>query len=171
MSTQLNKYNFEPISDISKDWVKDFQLADKTLASPANVLALTDGEWMTLDVNGKLIRGADLTQAAGTAAAKRSFPLWAERGRYDVQALKKAPIIWLGEWEADTRVFDASAGAGITDTMQPLMVAVISTTGPQGTRKYSGLIRHTGSAPIVALVTRLHTANGGKLRVKSAWAL
>jgi len=103
----------------------------------------------------------------------RSFPLFAERGRYDVQAIAgtKMPILFRGEYEFDTRVFDATAvvfaGAAITQPLQPLKVATIALGG----RNYSGLVGSslTDPAPIVGYVTRLPAANGGKLRFISGW--
>jgi hypothetical protein len=76
----------------------------------------------------------------------------------------------MGEYEADTRIFDATAtvhtnGVAITAVGQPLKVASITI----GTRVYVGLVGHgaIGGAdvdPIVGRVTRLPANNGGKLR-------
>lgn len=177
MST-IQKVNFEPVSDMLRVQRRDFPLADKTLSDPLNAVALVDGEWMTLDSNGKLVRGADIatlgTAGAGGRALVRTFPLWAERGRYDVRALAdgKMPLLWLDQYEFDTRVFHATdavaSGAAITTMMQPLKVATIAI----GSRNYCGLVGHGGSAdtaPIVGYVTKLPAANGGKLRFMSGY--
>jgi hypothetical protein len=172
MST-IQRVNFEPVTDVLPLNRRDFPLADPTLADPLNALVLVDGEWMTLDSSYRLIRAASAA-GAGNAATLRSFPLWAERGRYDVQATsgRKMPVIWLGESEWDTRVFDASAtvgsGAAITFVMQPLKVASITI----GSRVYVGLVGHGGASdanPVVGYVTRLPAANGGKLRFRSGY--
>jgi hypothetical protein len=138
-----------------------------------NAIGLVDGEWMTIDSSYKLIRAADIatlgTAGAGGRATLKSFPLWAERGRTDVRAMAdvKMPILFMGYYEFDTRIFDATAvvpgaGAAITYVMQPLKVATIVL----GTRNYVGLVGSTlaDTAPIVGYVTRLPAANGGKLR-------
>lgn len=178
MST-IQKVNFEPVSDILPVQRRDFALADKTLSDPLNAVALVDGEWMTLDSSAKLVRGADIatlaTAGAGGHGVVRCFPLFAERGRYDVRAMAemKMPILWRGDYEFDTRVFDASAvstgvGAAITTMMQPLKVGTVLI----GTRNYCGLIGHGGSTdpdPVVGYVTRLPASNGGKLRFISGW--
>lgn len=172
MST-VTKINFEPVSDILPVQRRDFALADKTLADPLNAVALVDGEWMTLDTSYKLVRASTIATTDNQATV-RSFPLWAERGRYDVRAMAdvKMPILWLGEYEFDTRIFDASAtshsGAAITAVLQPLKVATIVI----GARKYTGLVGSAGAAdtdPIVGYVTKLPANNGGKLRFRSGY--
>ena len=179
MST-VQKINFEPVTDMLPVQRRDFALADKTLADPLNAVALVDGEWMVLNTSYQIVRAADITVlgtggAAGRATL-RSFPLWAERGRYDVRAMSmvKMPVLFRGEWEFDTRVFDAAAvvasGAAITTVLQPLKVATIAI----GSRNYVGLVGHGGSAdtaPIQGYVTRLPANNGGKLRFMSGWRI
>lgn len=177
MST-IQKVNFEPVSDVLPVQRRDFPLADKTLSDPLNAVALVDGEWMTINTSYQLVRAAAIgtlaTAGAGGRAAVRSFPLFAERGRYDVRALSegKMPILWRGEYEFDTRVFDAVAAAGsgasITTVLQPLKAGTIAI----GTRNYVGLVGHGGSAdtdPVVGYVTKLPANNGGKLRFISGY--
>lgn len=169
MST-VQKVNLEPVSNILLTQIRDFALADKTLADPTNAVALVDGEWMTLDSTGKALRAAAVG-TPGTVATVLSFPLFAERGRSDImaQADRKVPLIMFGDYEADTRIFDASAavgaggGAAITFMFQPLKVATITL----GSRNYVGLVGHGGASdtdPIVAYVSKLPAVNGGKLR-------
>lgn len=171
MST-VQKVNFEPVSDILATQRRDFVLADKNLADPINAVALVDGEWMVIDNSYKLVRASTIG-SVGNAATQTSYPLFAERGRYDVraQAQPKMPIVFMGDYEVDTRIFDAAvtvgSGAPITFAGQPLKVATIAIGG----RNYSGLVGHGGAAdahPIVARVTRLPAVNGGKLRVIKA---
>ncbi len=177
MST-VTKINFEPVTDMTHVFRKDFPLADKTLADPLNSVALVDGEWMVLNSSYQILRAAAIgtlgTAGAGGRAALKSFPLWAERGRYDVRAQSgtKMPILFRGEWEFDTRIFNATdaagSGAAITFVLQPLKVATIAI----GTRNYCGLVGHGGAAdtdPVVGYVTRLPANNSGKLRLISGW--
>ncbi len=170
------KVNFELKSDLMAVQRRDIPVADKNLTNPYHAAALFDGEWLTINAAGKLVRSADITQAAGTAAAGDavylSCPLFAERGRYDVRANaeNKMPVFWLAneQYEAQTRIFDAALGAGITAVGQPLKVAVIELTTNGATRKYSGLMRHGGAgdaAPVFGYVTKLPT--NGWLRFKS----
>jgi len=177
MST-VQRVNFEPVSDIIPVHRRDFPLTDPTLSNPFNVVCLVDGEWMTLDNTaatiGKLIRATDVT-TVGAAASQVSFPLFAERGRYDVQANSsgKTPILFLGQYEFNTRIFDSAAvvgsGAAMTAVLQPVKVATVSIGG----RNYSGLVgsAYADNAPIVGYITRLPTSNGGRLRFMSGWAV
>ncbi len=175
MST-VQKVNFEPVSDINPIHRRDFPLADPTLANPGNAVCLVDGEWMTIDDNGKLVRGTNIAVAA-EAATKLCFPLFAERGRYDTQAMaeKKMPILFMGQYEFETRIYVAGANAGggsnpdIASVLQPLRVA----TTTLGGRNYTGLSggAFNDNVPIVGYVTRLPASNGGRLRFISGWAV
>lgn len=176
MSTVF-KVNFEPRTSTLNQLVRDYPLADPTLANPLNSVCFVDGEWFVV-VNKKAQRAADITvlgtAGAGGRATIPSFPLWAERGRTDVQAMAgaKVPLVRGSDWEADVRIFDAAvtvaAGAPITFDEQPLKVATIAIGG----RNYCGLVGHGGSsdpAPISAYVMILPAANNGKLRIRSGW--
>lgn len=169
----VQRVNFEPVTDIMVVHRRDFPLEDKTLADPLNAVALVDGEWMTLNTNYKIVRASTIG-ALGNEATLRSFPLFAERGRYDVRAVAdvRMPVLFRGEYEFDTRVYNNDVvvgnGAKITTVLQPLKVATVAI----GTRNYSGLVGHGGAAdnsPVVGYVTRLPANNGGKLRFISGW--
>jgi hypothetical protein len=168
--TTIQRVNFEPLSDILQVHRRDYPLADKTLADPSNADALIDGEWLTLNTSKQLVRAASKA-AAGNAATARSFPLFAEKGRYDTQAMadRKMPVLFMGQYECDTRVYDAAAtvgnGVAITAMLQPLKVASVDIGGTV----YLGLVGHGGigtdTDPIVGYVTGLPAAsNGYKLR-------
>ncbi len=170
MASTIQKVNFEPVSDIMSVHRRDFELADKTLAAPDNALALVDGEWCTLDTNYKLIRACDVTNTSAKAAVK-SFPVFTQKGSSDRagMSMKKTDVIFRGEYEFDTRVYDAAAGtAPIATPLQGLKVATIVI----GSRNFVGLIGHGGSGdtdPVVGYVTRLPASNGGKLRFISGY--
>lgn len=173
MST-VQRVNFEPVSDINPIHRRDFPLADLTLATPSNAVALVDGEWMKLDSAAKLVR-ATTVGSVGDPATTISWPLFAERGRYDIQAMsqRKMPILFMGQYEFNTRIFDASvtvgSGAPITTMLQPLKVATVTI----GSRNYTGLVgaAYADNAAIVGYVTRLPANNGGQLRFMSGWAV
>lgn len=175
MST-VQKVNFEPVSDINPIHRRDFPLADPTLADPTNAVCLVDGEWMTLDTNGKLIRATDVT-TEGAVTTTLSFPLFAERGRYDVQAnsQRKMPVLFMGQYEFETRIYSVAAninGAG-NSAMNAMLQPLRAMTIILGSRKYTGLVGAAlnDNVPIVGYVTRLPSANGGKLRFISGWAV
>lgn len=175
MST-LQRINFTPVSDILPIQRRDFALNDPTLANPTNPNCLIDGEWFAINTSYQAVRAATIG-TPGSFATVRSFPVFAEKGRYDVQAmsLNKVPLLFRGEYEFDTRIFDATAvvhgGAAITFIMQPLKVATVTFSG----RNFVGLVGHGAPGggdvdPIVAYVTRLPSSNGGQLRFISGWA-
>ena len=172
MST-IQRVNFEPVSDILPIWRKDLPLADPSLADPLNAVALVDGEWLTLDGSYKWVR-ASVIGTGGDPALLRSFLCFNERGRSDRMGMadRKTTGLFRGEYEGDTRVYDAAAtivnGAPISFVMQPLKVATITI----GARKFTGLVGHGGSGdahPVVGYVTRLPASNGGKLRFISGY--
>ena len=173
MASTLAKVNFELQSDLMAVQRRDIPLADANLFNPGNANALVDGEWVTFNDNYQLLRAADITQAAGTVAGKpqgnNAMPLFAEKGRYDVQAnaSHKCPVLYMGEFEADTRVYDATLNSGITATGQRLKVAVITISVAGSNKNFSGLIRHVDGDPdaIVGVVTRLPANNGGNSRI------
>lgn len=170
MTSTIQKVNFEPVSDIMGVQRRDFELADKTLADPNNAGCIIDGEWLILDTNYRLLRACDFTNTSAHAATK-SFPCFSERGRQDRAGMsrKATDVLFRGEYEFDTRVYDAAAGsAPIATILQGLKAATIVI----GTRNYVGLIGHGGYSdtdPVVGFVTRLPTNNGGKLRFISGY--
>jgi hypothetical protein len=169
MSTVL-RVNFEPVRDVLPIQKAVFPLADGNLANPLNAVALVDGEWLIVNSSYKIERATDVA-TLGAEATKHSWPVWNEKGRTDVQAVaeRRTVLLWLGMWEFDTRIYDATAvvvaGAAITAVDQPVKVATIAIGG----RNYTGLVGHGGSgdtAIVVGYVTRLPTDNGGKLRIR-----
>ncbi len=169
MPSTVQKVNFEPVSDITPLWLRDLALADPNLADPLNAVAIVDGEWLTLDTNYKWVRTTDITNLASISAVK-SFPCFSERGRSDRMGMsqKKTDAIFRGEYEFDTRIYDSAVGTPITTVMQPLKVRTIAI----GTRNFSGLVGHAGSADtdaVVGFVTKLPASNGGKLRFISGY--
>jgi hypothetical protein len=171
MSSTISKVNFELVTDNLPVIKRDVSLADQTLAVPTNPVALTDGEWCTLDSNGKLIRVTDITNLSAIGAVK-SFPVWFELGRYDRQAMsrKATTVLYRGEYEAETRVYDALVGTPITTMLQWLKARTIAI----GTRNFTGLVGHGGSGdtdPVIGYVTKLPSSNGGKLRFISGCRL
>ena len=163
MST-VQKVNFEPVSNVMHIQTRDFPLVDPTLANPLNAEALVDGEWMAITTTYKMDRAAVIA-TAGNAATVQSYPYWMEKGRYDVQAQaeRKGAVLWLGQWEFDTRLFL------VTSMTMGGLVSVSSVD--LGGKIVAGLIDNgtigsAGSGITVGYVTRLPANNGGKLRIR-----
>ena len=84
---------------------------------------------------------------------------------------KKTTVLFTGEWEFDTRIYDATtvvASGAAMALLKPVKVGTITI----GSRNYTGLLGHGGTsdnALIVGYVTRMPATNGGKLRIKSGY--
>jgi hypothetical protein len=81
---------------------RDFTMAVPSLLNPNAANPLVDGEWLQLDSTYKVGRGAD-----GSGVHEAIVPSWqvfAERGRYDTQAIGKVPLLFIGGYEAETTV-------------------------------------------------------------------
>jgi hypothetical protein len=180
----VQRINFELISDVIPIARRDFPMATPALVDPYNANCVIDGEWMIVNDVNKLQRATDIAVAGAKALngvhKAPSYALFAERGRTDVQALRKNVVLYGGWYEAETRIFDASLkAAGAPETQypaisyvgQPLQVATVII----GTRYLSGLVgadvdEFGANHPIVVgYVTRLSTNNGGKLRFQAGY--
>ena len=176
----LSLRTFEPVSSLLHVQQFPFAPANKDLVKFSNALVFTGGEWVVLNSDYKIVRASDVA-TLGNQATLRSFPLFYDPGSTDVQASSAKNISgwWLGEWAADTEIFDAAANIGglgnsaITAVQQELKVATVSLVDFRGTtRLFSGLVGHGGSGdtdPVVAYVTRLPANNGGRLGIKSGY--
>jgi hypothetical protein len=142
--------NFRLHSPVEKVERRDFPVADRSILNPNGANPLLDGEFMEHDATTptKVIRAGGL---------KLSFAVFAERGRSDTQAIGKVPLLYMGAYEADTLIMDATALAH----GDPLMVDDVTIA----TLTKSGLKKHGGGADLtVGYVLRLPSQNGNKLR-------
>lgn len=135
------------ISELLPVQRRDFYMSDPTLLNPYNANPVLDGEWLELDSTYKLVRGS----SAGAATAKPSWQLFSERGRYDTQAIGKAPVLFIGGYEAETTICDTT-GCAIGD---PLMVCDVTVGGltKRGLKKMS--VSAGTNALLFGWVTRL----------------
>jgi len=142
--------NFRLHSPVEKLERRDMPLADTTLTNPNNANPLLMGEFMELDsTNPKKV-----VRASGDYLC---WALFSERGRTDVQAARKVPLLYMGTYEADTLIFD--------DTALTHGAALMVTDVTIATLTKSGLKLHGGGTElIVGYVMRLPSVNGDKLR-------
>lgn len=140
--------NFRLVSAVEGIARRDLVLADPTISNPNGANPLLDGEWLEYDNNYKAVRaGGDIL----------CWAVWAERGRTDVQALRKVPTLYMGHYEADTLIMDSTS----IILGSPLMVddVTIATLTKSGLKLHGG-----GSKLIVGYATRIPANNGQKLR-------
>ena len=97
--------NFTLVSEFQTIQRRPFELGDASILKPNDANPLVDGEFLELDSSYKMIRGS------GAPATVPSFAVFAERGRYETQAIGKVPMLYMGAYEADTLIFD---GTGLT---------------------------------------------------------
>lgn len=143
--------NFKLVSPFSLVQRRSFTYGTPAELKPTDANPLVDGEWLELDSDYKADRGT------GDAAVP-SFPVFAETGRYDTQALGQVPLLYLGAFEADTLVYTAT-GLAVGD---PVYVGDV-TAWMGGSLTKRGLLDNGASAGLtVGYVTRI--VSGGYMR-------
>ncbi len=138
------------ISEVLKVDRRDFYVTDPTILNPVSANPLIDGEWLEIDSAYKAVRGS----GNGT---KQAFQCFAERGRYDTQAIGKVPLLYIGGYEAETTVADLT-GLSAGDR---LIIGDV-TVGGLTRRGLKKLPASSGTYSVIATVTRL--PGGGKVR-------
>jgi len=142
--------NFEFVTELQGLLRRDYSIDTTTVTvDPTVATCVLDGEFMFVNDHNKLVR------ATGGGPG---WVVFSERGRFDVQALRKLTVVQGPTYEADTLIM-SSAGLA---TGYPLMVGSFSYPVDSQTR--TGLVHQTGSYVVVGYVTRLPTYNGNKLR-------
>lgn len=134
--------NFNLISEVLPVQRRDFAMANADLLNPNNANPLLDGEWLGLNGSYQVARGSG-------AQASPTWPVFAERGRYDTQAIGKVPVLFGGFYEAETAICDTS-GLAVGDFLEVGDVTINSLT-KQGLLEAAGGGQHW----IVGVVTRL----------------
>ena len=147
--------DFNLVSEFTPIQRRSFEVATVdgagvSIINPNSANPLLMGEWLELNASSQLIRGA------GNGATGPSFVCLGERGRTDMQALGKAPVGFMGDYEAETLIMDAS-GLSVGSALM-----VNDVTFGSLTRR--GLILQAGGGLTVARVTRLPANNNGYLR-------
>jgi len=157
--------NFKLVSEFQTIHRRPFELDAPEILNPTNVRPLVDGEWLQLTNGYKMARGGDNAISVGSTpdgeATVPSFAYFAERGRYEVQAIQKGPFLYMAPYEADTLIFDATNGTpgGNVALGGPVSVFDI-TLGGIVRRGLSGKV----AGYVVGYVTRMPSYNNNWLR-------
>lgn len=142
--------NFKLVSEFQTIHRRPFELVTPALLDPTNANPLLDGEYLELDqTTYKMQRGS------ATPSVVPTFCYFAERGRYEVQAIQKGPFLFLGAYEADTLIMDAT-GLTVGAKLEVGNVTI-------GTVTKRGLKLAT-TGLVVGYVTRLPANNKNFLR-------
>ena len=147
--------NFRLVSEFQTIHRRPFELADPASLKPTNVRPIIDGEWLELNGSYKMARGGNNNAGSTSPGTVPAFLYFAERGRYETQAIQKGPFLYGGFYEADTLIMD---GAGLTlgGELEVNDVTIASLT------KRGLKIQVSGK--IVGYVTRLPANNNNFLR-------
>lgn len=145
--------NFKLVTPFIDLGVRAFSFADPDILKPSNINPLVDGEFLELNANYKLVRGA------AAVAPILSFAYFLEQGAYTAQGLGKGPVLMLHGYEADSMIF-ASGGSFAYGT--PLAIGDVTI----GTVTKRGLVNVVtpGTDHVVGYVTRAPANNKGWLR-------
>ena len=122
---------------------RNFYVSSTSLLNPNNANPILEGEWLELDSTYKLVRGS-------STQAKPAWQVFDEKGRYDTQAIGKLTVLFIGGYEAKTRVCDAS-GCSVGDA---LVIADVTVGGltKRGLDKISAV---AGEYAVFAYVTKV----------------
>lgn len=134
------------ISEVLPMQRRDFYVEDPTLLNPLNANPLLDGEFLEINANYKLARGS-------SEQAKPAWQVWAERGRYDTQAIGKTTVLFIGGYEAETSVY-TSTGLAVGDA---LVIDDVTVGGVAGKRGVVKLGVGSGQHMVYGYVTRILT--------------
>lgn len=151
---------FELITELQATIRRDFPVdsGSEAILNPlgvgvtATTLPLVEGEWLELNSSYALVRGTGI----GIPAV---FPVHTEKGRYDVGAIKKVNVIFLGMYEAETQICPAAGTIAGYSVGDELMIGDVTVGGV--TRR--GLLKSDGTDNRVlgGFVTKV---TGSKLR-------
>jgi hypothetical protein len=145
----MSGVNFKLVSEFQVIQRRPFELADLTILNPNSANPILDGEFLRLNTSYKMYRDTV------NPSVIPSYCYFAERGRYETQAIGKGPFLYMGWYEADTKIMDAT-GLGIGSYLEVDDVSI------GGVNKRALKLQTTGYA--VGVVTRLPADNGGWLR-------
>lgn len=135
------KPNLELFSEVMPIQRRDFALAATDLLNPLNANPLLDGEFLELNASYQLARGSGIQTAP-------AWVVFAERGRYDTQAIGKTVVLFNGGYEAESRIANL-AGLSVGS---PLMVSDVTV---DALTKKGLLLATSGNRRIFGHVTRL----------------
>ena len=144
--------NLEIVSDVQDIGRRDFTLANKNDINPTNPACIIDGEFVSLTLDYQIAR---------SAAGVLGFAVFAEKGRFDVQAIGKLTVLMYKPYEADTRVF---VPGGTLALGQPLSIAASVDIHDGAGAVRTGLAGASGDQIVLGYVTRMPATNGGRLR-------
>lgn len=163
-----------PIGD--RIWRWDLPVDPTTNSSsvdPDSAYPLIYGEFLEIDASGNAVRGAAPTAAESVnlAAAtvvnlNAAYMMFAEQGRTDLQVRKGVPLLALGSYIMETKLFHSTSAFAVDDELY-----VGNVDHPDGAGLYRvrglcplSLTGNPGTTPSIGRVIKCPADNGGWLR-------
>lgn len=138
---------FKMVTEVLSVCRRDFEINSVNFVDPEHADVILMGEYVELNAAYKLIRG--------TGGDYPQFPVFVEKGRSDIQAIRMLTVLFGGHLEADTLIFEGTPALGAKLEVD----AAVDYNG----KTVSGL--KTWSAGYVAgYVTRTAASNNDYLR-------
>jgi len=138
---------FKLVTEVLAQTRRDFEVNSPNFIDPEHADVILMGEYVELNAAYKLIRG--------TGGDYPQFPVFVEKGRSDVQAIRMLTTLFLGGFEADSLIFDGDPALGAKLEIDP----AISYLG----KTVSGL-KTWGAGYVAGYVTRTKATNNDYLR-------
>lgn len=138
---------FKLVTEVLEQTRRDFEVNSPNFVDPEHADVILMGEYVELNGQYKLIRG--------TGGDYPQFPVFVEKGRSDVQAIRMLTTLFLGGFEADTLIFDGAPALGAKLEIDPAVTYLGKTV--------SGLKVHSAGY-IAGYVTRIAANNNDYLR-------
>ena len=145
---------------------------------PESDYPLVYGEFLEIDNDGNAVRGADPTGSeaaetvdlADTSVVNKnaSYMMFAEKGRTDLQMRGGVPLLMLGAYVMETKLFHSTSAFAVDDELYVGNVDIGLTYYPRGLCPLS-LTGNPGTAPVIGRVIKTPANNGGWLRF--VWTL
>lgn len=149
----MAKYSetFRLITPLSMVHREDFPLTDEGLFDPTNANPLMMGEWLEFTSGS-----SEKKMARATNATVPTFACFGEKGRTDMQAAKKAPLLYMGPYIAESKIIDP-AGSWTHGCKLKAATVVYESLNRAGLKVDDGKF-------VVGYCLRTPTNNGGWLR-------
>jgi len=100
--------NFRLISEFLSLQTRDFTPAVASLMDPTGLRPLIDGEFLIINGAGQAAREGDNNAGTADESLIKAWPTFFYKGSYDVQMLNKVPLLWIGNFEAETLIMLAT---------------------------------------------------------------
>jgi len=142
------------LSYVSSQHRRDFSVVDGDLLDPLSTspLCLEQGEWVAPDADGLYERV--------TGSVRNCAQVWTQKGDVGAQALDKVCVFYIGEYEAETDMYDSAETYAMGEPLTAKTVTIDAEDRAGLTNDVTG-----GTDYIVGYVVKV-PGDSGKLRYR-----